>query len=84
MPEIKSNKILKGLKEIATAIGVSEKVVAGFIKAGLPAWNVNGTWYSHIDKLDDYFASGCTKYRGKIISVNENGIDDSEFEKNLI
>lgn len=81
MAEIKSHKILKGIKEISAAIGVSERKVAAMIKAGqedkdrripmLPVWNVGGTWFSHIDMLDDYFAQGCAKYRGRVIVLIE-------------
>jgi len=55
MSEIKSGKILKGIKEIAAALDISPPTVMNLIKKGMPAIQINGVWYAHIENIEEWF-----------------------------
>lgn len=78
MSDIKSQKVLKGRKEIAAAINISEPTIDILIKIGLPVVRINGTLYSHIDVIDQYFEHICTRHRGKVFKLDAG--TEAEFE----
>ena len=45
------------MKFIAKADGspISRNTLANLINKGLPAVQINGTWYAHADNIDDWF-----------------------------
>lgn len=54
MTEPKNLKFLTNKQEIMDYCKISEKLFIKFIRAGMPAIQIENRWYAHADNLDNF------------------------------